>query len=75
MSEVKAVKIVVPKELHAEIKELVESGRYRSVADFFYVAGQKELDRVKAAEKIREWERMQERCDCEILSDAEVLPK
>jgi len=59
--------------MHQEIRELVKRGKYRSVADFFYIAGQKELDRVKAEEKIRQWERMQQEGDCEIISDAEVL--
>lgn len=38
-----AVKVVVPDEMHQEIRELVKRGKYRSVADFFYIAGQKEL--------------------------------
>lgn len=68
-----AVKVVIPDEMHNEIKELVKRGKYRSAADFFYVAGRKELDRVKAEERLQHWKDMQEEGDCEILSDAEVV--
>ncbi len=68
-----AVKVVIPEEMHQEIRELVKRGKYRSAADFFYIAGRKELDRVKAEEKLQKWERMQQEGDCEILSDAEVV--
>ncbi len=42
-----AVKVEIPEGMHKEIKELVRLGKYRSVADFFYVAGQKELERIR----------------------------
>ena len=42
-----AVKITIPDGMHREIKKLIEQGKYRSVADFFYIAGQKELERVR----------------------------
>jgi len=42
-----AVKVEIPDGMHREIKELVRLGKYRSVADFFYVAGQKELERIR----------------------------
>lgn len=43
-----AVKVEIPDGMHKEIKELVKQGKYRSVADFFYVAGQKELERIRS---------------------------
>ncbi len=49
----------MPDEMHREIRELVKGGKYRSVADFFYIAGQKELDRVKAEERLQRWKEMQ----------------
>lgn len=74
-SETRPIMVRVPLGMFEEIFRLCKLGKYRNPADFFYVAGQKELDRVKAAEKLREWERKLERCDCEILGDAEVLPR
>lgn len=68
-----AVKVVIPDEMHKEIKELVKRGKYRSAADFFYIAGRKELDRVKAEERLQHWRDMQEEGDCEIISDAKVV--
>jgi Arc/MetJ-type ribon-helix-helix transcriptional regulator len=69
--EGKAVLVRVPKEMYEQIEELVKKGYYRAPADFFYVAGQKELER--AMDRLRQWERMQQEGDCEILSDAEVV--
>ncbi len=43
----KAVKIEVPDGMYKEIERLVKRRLFRSVADFFYVAGQKELDRLR----------------------------
>jgi len=51
--DVKSVMVRVPKGMHKEIKELVKQGKYRSVADFFYIAGQKELERVREEEHAR----------------------
>jgi len=34
-----AVKVEIPDGMHDEIRELVRKGKYRSIADFFYVAG------------------------------------
>jgi|Deesub1362A_J573_1020465.scaffolds.fasta_scaffold00511_6 Arc/MetJ-type ribon-helix-helix transcriptional regulator len=68
------VKVTIPDEMHQEIRELVKRGKYRSVADFFYIAGRRELERIKSEERLQQWERMQEEGDCEIISDAEVLP-
>jgi len=42
-----AVKVEVPDGLHRKVRHLVETGAYRSVADFFYVAGQKEMERIE----------------------------
>ncbi len=69
--EGKPVLVRVPREMYEQIEELVKKGYYRAPADFFYVAGQKELDRAIA--RLKQWEKMQEEGDCEILSDAEVL--
>ena len=41
----KPVKVEIPEGMHRSIKELISRGLYRSFSDFFYVAGQKELDR------------------------------
>ena len=43
----KSVKIDVPDGMYKEIKKAISCGLYRSFADFFYVAGQKELDRIR----------------------------
>lgn len=69
--EGKPVLVRVPKEMYGQIEKLVKKGHYRAPADFFYVAGQKELDR--AIERLKQWQKMQEEGDCEILSDAEVM--
>ncbi len=45
--EAKSVMIRVPKGMYREIEELVKRGFYRAPADFFYVAGQKELERIR----------------------------
>lgn len=71
MGRSRSVQVRVPEEMHQEIQELVKSGKYRSTADFFYVAGRKELDRAIA--RLKQWEKMQQEGDCEILSDAEVV--
>jgi Arc/MetJ-type ribon-helix-helix transcriptional regulator len=42
-----SVKIDVPEGMYKEIKKLVRKRYYRSFADFFYTAGQKELERRK----------------------------
>ena len=39
----KVVKIEIPEGMHREIEKLVEKKLFRNVADFFYVAGQKQL--------------------------------
>ncbi|WP_290597481.1 MULTISPECIES: hypothetical protein [unclassified Archaeoglobus] len=67
------VKVVVPDEMHEEVRELVKRRKYRSVADFFYIAARKELDRIKAEKRLQRWEKMQQEGDCEIISDAEVV--
>ena len=54
----KPVKVEVPEGLHRNIKELISRGLYRSFSDFFYVAGQKEIDR--AIERLRTLERNEE---------------
>lgn len=46
--ERKPVMIRVPKGMYKEIEELVRRGYYRAPADFFYVAGQKELERIRS---------------------------
>lgn len=46
--EVKPVQVRVPKGMYREIEELVKRGYYRTPSDFFYVAGQKELERMKS---------------------------
>lgn len=69
--EGKPVLVRVPKEMFEQIEQLVKKKLYRAPADFFYVAGQKELDRAIA--RLKQWERMQQEGDCEILSDAEVV--
>ena len=43
----KAVKIEIPEGMYKEIERLVEKKLFRSVADFFYVAGQKQLLELK----------------------------
>jgi|GEM_PF-7092465 len=40
----KAVKVEVPDGMYNKIAKLVQKRLYRSFSDFFYVAGQKELD-------------------------------
>lgn len=45
-----AVKVVVPGETCEENRELVKRGKYHNVADFFYIAARKELDKIKAEE-------------------------
>jgi hypothetical protein len=55
--------------------KLCEQGLYRNPADFFYVAGQKELSRMEERARIHEmlqkFKEHQE--DCEVLADAEVV--
>jgi len=45
--ESKPVLVRVPLGMYEQIEELVKQKRYRNPADFFYVAGQKELERAK----------------------------
>ena len=45
--EGKSVLVRVPRGMYREIEELVKRGLYRAPADFFYVAGQKELERLR----------------------------
>jgi len=40
----KAVKIEIPEGMYREIEKLVEKKLFRNVADFFYVAGQRQLE-------------------------------
>ena len=44
---VKAIKIEVPEGMYREIEKAVSKKLYRNFADFFYVAGQKELDKIR----------------------------
>ncbi len=69
--EGKAVLVRIPKGMAEMIEKAVEKKLYRAPADFMYVAAQKELDRAIA--RLKQWEKMQQEGDCEILSDAEVL--
>ena len=46
----------VPEGMLREIERYVKAGLYRSVSDFFYVAGQKELGRLQTVEVLREEE-------------------
>jgi hypothetical protein len=39
----KVVKIEIPEGMYRDIEKLVEKKLFRNVADFFYVAGQKQL--------------------------------
>jgi len=41
------VKVTVPRGMYDEIKKAISRRLYRDFADFFYVAGQKELDRIR----------------------------
>ena len=68
--EGKAILVRIPKGMAEMIEKAVKNRLYRAPADFFYVAAQKELDR--AIVRLKQWERMQQEGDCEILSDAEV---
>ncbi|MBO8183125.1 MAG: hypothetical protein H0Z28_10095 [Archaeoglobus sp.] len=75
--ERKAVKIEIPPGMYKQIVQLCEQGLYRNPADFFYVAGQKELSRMEERARIHEMlqrfrEHMKEQ-DCEVLADAEVV--
>ncbi len=54
----KPVLVRAPEEMYKQIEELVKKKLYRNPADFFYVAGQKELDR--AIERLRTLERKKE---------------
>lgn len=42
----KAVKIEIPEGMYKEIKKLVEKKLFRSVSDFFYVAGHEKLSSI-----------------------------
>jgi|GEM_PF-4579550 len=42
----KAVKIDVPEGMYQEIEKLVKKRLFRSIADFFYVAGHKKLSKI-----------------------------
>ena len=46
-----SVKIEIPEGMYKEIKKLVDKKLFRNVADFFYIAGQKELYNIKSLEK------------------------
>jgi len=54
----KPILVRTPKEMYEQIEELVKKKLYRNPADFFYVAGQKELDR--AIERLRVLRRKKE---------------
>jgi len=41
----RSVMVRVPNGIYERIAKLVKQGKFRSVADFFYVAGQKELEK------------------------------
>ncbi len=69
--EGKAILVRIPKGMAEMIEKAVNKRLYRAPADFMYVAAQKELDR--AIDRLRQWERMQQEGDCEIMSDAEVV--
>ena len=71
----KAVKLEVPIGMYRKIQKLCEQGLYRNPADFFYVAGQKELSRMEERARIHEMlERYKKHLeDCEVLVDAEVV--
>ena len=43
--ENRTVMVRVPDGMYEVIAKLVKQGKFRSVADFFYVAGQKELEK------------------------------
>jgi hypothetical protein len=73
--ESKPVLLKVPPGMYKQIVKLCEQGLYRNPADFFYVAGQKELSRMEERARIHEmlqkFKEHQE--DCEVLADAEVV--
>lgn len=48
------VLVRIPEGMYSEIERFVKKGWYRSVGDFFYVAGQKELGRIQWVELGRE---------------------
>ena len=64
------VKVTIPDEMREEVRKLVKQGKYRSVADFFYIAGRKELDRIKEAELKS---LIDADCDAEVMEEAEVV--
>jgi Arc/MetJ-type ribon-helix-helix transcriptional regulator len=43
----KAVKIDVPEGMYKEIEKLVKKRLFRSIADFFYIAGHEKLGKIK----------------------------
>jgi hypothetical protein len=61
--------------MYKQIQKLCNQGLYRNPADFFYVAGQKELSRMEERARIHEMlERYRKQLeDCEVLADAEVV--
>ncbi len=59
--EVKDVMVRVPMGVFQQIEQFVKKGFYRTPADFFYVAGQKELDR--AIERLRMFEKKDQKSE------------